>query len=329
MIIAAIICVLVLGWALGKNNLSNLFGTAVGTRMVSLKTAEVLAAVFISVGALVSGSATMSSVLTLSDLQTSLDILVILISAIIILNILSHLGIPASIVQAILGGMIGWNLYHQANTDWTLIKKIVGAWIWAPMIAAFISFGLMKIIRKSLSVQPISLIKRDLILRISLVTAGVLASYALGANNIGTLTGPFLSVFQTFSPIGITAATCGVIGLGCLMADKKVIETVGRKLFPLSPTEGLVVMLGTAFSMIFFSMETIRNILIFCHLPTFPLVPIPISNVMIGSIIGISWAKGGCGLRYAVLGRILISWFVVPVVAGGLSFLLLTIGNIL
>ena len=320
--------VLLLGWALGKNNLSNLFGTTVGTHMVNLKTAEFLAALFISIGAFISGSATTSSVLALSDLKTGTDIIVILISATIVMDILSRLGIPASIVQTIVGGLIGWNLYRNTHTDWGLVKSIIGAWIWAPIIAMGISFGLMKGIRNILISYPLSLIKRDLILRILLIMSGILAAYTLGANNIGTLTGPFLTVFGFFPSMGITAAVCGAIGLGCLMADKKVIETVGKKLFPLSPTEGFIVMLGTSLSMIFFSMEGIRTILTICHLPTFPLVPIPMSNVMIGAIVGISMSKGGYGLRYAVLGRILISWFVVPITAGGLSFLLLKIGGL-
>ena len=327
MMIVALIGILILGWALGKNNLSNLFGTAVGTRMVRLRTAEILAAAFVAIGAFLSGSATTSSVLALSDLKTAADIIVILVSAAIVMDVLSHLGIPASIVQTIVGGMIGWNLYHGGHTDWNLVKSIIGAWIWAPIIAAMIGFLMMVCVRKILVSYPISLIKRDLMLRIFLILAGILASYALGANNIGTMTGPFLSVFTSFPKAGITAAVCGAIGTGCLMADKKVIETIGRKLFPLSPTEGFVVMLASAISMIFFSMEAIRHILIFFHLPTFPLVPIPMSNVMIGAIVGISLTKGGYGLRYAVLGRILLSWFIVPVVAGGLSFLLLMIGN--
>jgi len=329
MMVGAFIGILILGWVLGKNNLANLFGTAVGTRMVHLRTAEVLAAAFVAIGAFLSGGATTSSVLSLSDLQTPMDIIVILVSAVIVMDILSRLGIPASIVQTILGSITGWNICRYTHIDWDLVKNILKAWIWAPIIAAGISFGLMKIVRKSLASHPISLIKRDLILRISLIMAGVLASYTLGANNIGTITGPFLSVFKTFSPVCITAAVCVAIGIGFLMANKRVIETIGRKLFPLSPTEGLVVMMGSALSMIFFSMESIRNILIFCHLPTLPLVPIPMSNVMIGSIVGISVAKGGYGLKYAVLGRILMSWFIVPVVAGGLSFLLLTLGNLL
>ncbi|MDY6407171.1 MAG: anion permease [Pseudomonadota bacterium] len=326
MIIFTFISILLVGWVLGKNNLANLFGTAIGTRMVRHRTAEILAALFILIGAFLSGSGTTSSVLAISDLKTPIDILVVLISAVLVMLCLSHWGIPASIVQTIVGSLIGWNIYHYTPTNWNLVKNTIGAWIWAPIIATIISFVLMKWVKKILISRPISLIKRDMILRICLITAGIMASYSLGANNIGTLTGPFLSVFEDFSPTLVTLCVCGSIGIGCLMADKKVIETIGKKLFPLSPTEGFIVMLGTAVSMIIFSLESLRNFLILCHLPTFPLVPVPMSNVIIGAIIGISLTKEGHGLSLRVLGHILISWIVVPIIAGGLSFLLLSIG---
>ena len=327
MTVVAFIGVMLLGWALGKNNLSNLFGTAVGTRMVRLRTAEVLAFIFILAGAMLSGSATTSSVLALGDLKTPTDLLVVLLSAALIMEVLSKLGIPASIVQTVVGSLIGWNLYRQADINQDLVKSIIGAWIWAPIIAAFIGFFLMKGVKKILMVHPISLVKRDLIIRICLIGTGILASYTLGANNIGTMTGPFLSVFESFSPTGITFGVSLAIGVGCLMADKKVIETVGKKLFPLSPAEGFIVMIGTAVSMIFFSLQSIRNMLHFLSLPAFPLVPIPMSNVMIGAIVGISLTKGGYGLRYGVLGRIILAWFFVPILSGLLAFSFLMIGS--
>lgn len=48
---------LFLGWSLGANDASNVFGTAVGTKMVSFKTAAVIASLFITVGAVYAGAA--------------------------------------------------------------------------------------------------------------------------------------------------------------------------------------------------------------------------------------------------------------------------------
>ena len=49
---------LFLGWSLGANDAANVFGTAVGTRMVRFKTAAIVCSLFIILGAVISGSGT-------------------------------------------------------------------------------------------------------------------------------------------------------------------------------------------------------------------------------------------------------------------------------
>ena len=47
---------LFLGWSLGANDASNVFGTAVASRMISFTTAAVVCSVFIVLGAVFSGA---------------------------------------------------------------------------------------------------------------------------------------------------------------------------------------------------------------------------------------------------------------------------------
>jgi len=47
---------LFLGWSLGANDAANVFGTAVGTRMVRFTTAALICSVFVILGAVVSGA---------------------------------------------------------------------------------------------------------------------------------------------------------------------------------------------------------------------------------------------------------------------------------
>ena len=49
---------LFLGWSLGANDAANVFGTAVGTRMVQFKTAALVCSVFVILGAIISGAGT-------------------------------------------------------------------------------------------------------------------------------------------------------------------------------------------------------------------------------------------------------------------------------
>ena len=47
---------LFLGWALGSNDAANVFGTAVGTRMVRWSTAAIICSIFVVLGAVISGA---------------------------------------------------------------------------------------------------------------------------------------------------------------------------------------------------------------------------------------------------------------------------------
>ncbi len=47
---------LFLGWSLGANDAANVFGTAVGTRMIRFKTAAIIASIFVVIGAVIGGA---------------------------------------------------------------------------------------------------------------------------------------------------------------------------------------------------------------------------------------------------------------------------------
>ena len=47
---------LFLGWALGANDAANVFGTAVGTRMIRFSTAATICTIFVILGAVYSGA---------------------------------------------------------------------------------------------------------------------------------------------------------------------------------------------------------------------------------------------------------------------------------
>ena len=60
-----------LGWALGANDASNVFGTTVASKMISFTTAAVLCTVFVICGALLEGSAGMETLGGLSEFDAA------------------------------------------------------------------------------------------------------------------------------------------------------------------------------------------------------------------------------------------------------------------
>ena len=78
-----------LGWSLGRNNLSNLFGSAIGTRMIRLKIAALLAGLFVCIGVFISGYATTEHVNSLGQATSFQEAFFVCLAAGLVIYLLS------------------------------------------------------------------------------------------------------------------------------------------------------------------------------------------------------------------------------------------------
>src|SRR5690554_7765226 len=99
---------LFLGWSLGANDAANLFGTAVGARMVKFSTAAIVASLFVIIGAVVSGSGASETLNELGEITTMAGAFIVALAAAFTVFWMTRLGLPVSTSQAIVGGIIGW-----------------------------------------------------------------------------------------------------------------------------------------------------------------------------------------------------------------------------
>ncbi len=315
---------LFLGWSFGRNNLSNVFGTAIGTRMVSFRLAAGSAGLFILLGALFSSSETTESMKALADIPTVFGAFLISISIALTILFASRFGIPVSIAQSSVGALVGWNIFFHIKNDWQVLSEMISAWFICPIMAVILAIMGFYCTRFLLKHIPIPLLYRDMWVRFLLILSGIYSSYFLGANNIPAIAGPYLNT-NIMSAVWIIFLIGLSIAIGALMADKRVIETVSSGLYPLSPMEALVVVFACGLTLYCFSSKGLEILLLGLGLPTFPLVPIPTSSVLVGSIIGVGLAKGHAGIRWQALGKVFISWFLVPVISGLICNVILAI----
>lgn len=315
---------LFLALVFGRNNISNLFGAAVFTRMVSLRMATIIAILFVILGAVISGSGTSTSMQQLGSPKTMADAFILTVSAGLVLWGMTHQGIPVSIAQAMVGATVAFSIFHNSLTHTDVLKKTIWAWIYSPFLAIGVAFIVFKLIRWWLKHFPISLLYRDVFTRAGLIIVGAFSAYALGANNVATISSPFISA-SGWNNLWVNLLICGLVGIGFWTADKKVMKTMGSGLFPLTPLEALIVVFSAALTLFLFSWGGLKAVLDYYGLPSFPLVPVPMTSAVIGSIIGVSFAKGGYGLKYKMLGHILLSWCLTPLVAGMTCIYLMTI----
>lgn len=318
---------LFLGWSLGANDTANIFGTAVATRMVRFYVAATIASIFIILGAVFGGGGTTETLGALGSVNALAGAFTVALSAAVAITWMTKLGLPVSTSQAIVGAIIGWNIFSGSPTDPKVLSMIASTWVFSVVLAAFFALILFKVCKMFLDQAKIHILRIDYYNRLLLIVVGAFGAYSLGANNIANVMGVFvpIQIFQDSTLLGFITITGreklfllgGLsISLGVFTYAKHVIYTVGNEIYRLTPITALIVVFSQSLVLFLFSSQDVEYWLISLGLPSFPLVPVSSSQAVVGAVIGISLAKaGGRGVNYKILGKIALGWIATPTLA--------------
>jgi len=323
---------LFLGWSLGANDAANIFGTAVGTRMIKFRTAAIITTIFVILGAVISGAGATHTLGKLGSVNAIAGSFTVALAAAVTVAWMTKLKLPVSSSQAVVGAIIGWNLFTGSPTDMNSLTKIISTWVLCPLLTAVFAFIIYKLTMKILYKINLHILEQDAYNRIGLVVVGAFGAYSLGANNIANVMGVFvpsspftdLSFGNLFSINGtqqLFLLGAIAISIGVFTYSYKVMITVGNDLFKLTPIAALVVVLAESIVLFLFASKGLERWLLSYGLPTIPLVPVSSSQAVIGGIVGIVLSKKGKGINYKVLGKISSGWITTPVIAALISFI--------
>jgi len=326
---------LFLGWSLGANDAANVFGTAVGSGMVRFTTAAIVCSIFIIIGAVMSGSGAAHTLGKLGAVNALGGSFMAALAAALTVYWMTKLSLPVSTSQAVVGAIIGWNLFSGSITDINALLKILATWIACPLLAGLIAMPLLKGVEMFLAWAKLHLFKLDAYTRIALILAGAFGSYALGANNIANVMGVFVqsspftdfefgSLFRVTSIQQLFLLGAIAIAVGVFTYSKRVMLTVGGGLMPLSPVAAWVVVFSHSIVLFLFASQGLEHFLASSGLPTIPLVPVSSSQAVVGAVIGIGLMRGGGrDIEWRVLGRIGGGWITTPVISAAVCFVAL------
>ncbi len=323
---------LFLGWSLGANHAVNVFGTAVVSKMVKFRTAAIIGGIFVILGSVLSGSGTTKTISELGPINAIAGSFSVALAVGIAVTAMTRAKLPVSTSQAVIGAIIGWNIFTGSPTDLGSLSKIVSSWVASPLVAGIFGYLIFIFLKNTVLKWKIHLLDLDNYTRIGLIVVGALASYSLGANNIANVMGMFVfvSLFKDFNIAGVFTIT-GVhqlfflgglaIAIGIFTYGRNVMETVGNDLYKISPLTGFVVVLAEFLVLMLFTSVTLEAFLLQNGLPSIPLVPLSTTQAFIGAILGVGLAKDPHSINFKVLGKIAIGWVVAPVSAGLIAFI--------
>jgi len=219
--------------------------------------------------------------------------------------VMSYWSLPVSTSQAVVGSLVVLGLLRQ-SLDTSALTKVLICWLATPIGAALIGVVLYYAVGKVLNRLYPSLFFYDRSLRWALILAGSYAAYALGANNVANVTGPFVGAGM-LSPFWACLIGSVAIAAGVLTYSRKVMFTLGRDLVQMNAYTAFIAVLAEGATL---------------HLYAWLGVPVSTTQAIVGAVVGMGLIKGGRSINARTLGRILFGWLGTPVICAGVTLLL-------
>lgn len=158
MLVVGFIIAFVLAFSVGANDVANSFGTAVGSGVVTLKQACILASIFETVGSVLLGAKVSETIrkglIDVTMYNTSQELLMAgsissMFGSAVWQLAASFLKLPISGTHCIVGATIGFSLVAkgQEGVKWTELLRIVLSWFISPLLSGIMSALLFFLVR--------------------------------------------------------------------------------------------------------------------------------------------------------------------------------------
>ncbi len=315
-LVIAFIVALFMGLNIGGNNAAASMGAAYGAKVRTKYQAVLLIGVFSILGAVIDGGAVIKTLGSgiLPPGTILLEGAIVAVGAAGITVFLANvLKVPISTSQAAVGSVVGIGFFYGASKlNAPLLGYIVSWWVITPILAWLLAYIMGKYFYANILVwladhsDSEASIKKSL--NILLTFSGCYVAYSAGANNAANAVGPFVGAGGITPLYG--AVFGGVaIGIGALLMGGRVLDTVGNEICELCVIRAAFVEFTSA---------------LIVHVASILGVPVSLGEIVAAGVIGIGCANAGMHIvKSDTVKKILVAWFISPVLAGTLAFVLM------
>jgi PiT family inorganic phosphate transporter len=322
----------------GFNDVSSIISTIVSSKAMSIRSALIMASVFVFLGSFLLGTA-VAKTIGLGIVSPGAITIKGIVSAVIAAtawNIITWtIGLPSSSSHALIGGLMGaaLQLSGTGSIQWLSLLGILGVIFVSPLLGFFVSYHMATmnflIFRHMHPVVATNILKRLQIISGALLAASYGTNDAQKAMGLITLSLPILyqadpnilSRFYTPGPGGTFTVpywvilACSVsLALGMLSGGTRIIRTMGTKLFKIKPIHGFGSMLSSVL------------VVYGCSLFGFP---VSTTHVASSAVVGGGASQRMSIVRWGVTKDILLTWMLTIPASAAIAYLLsLLLGKI-
>lgn len=306
---------LAVGWSIGANDAANSLGTAVGSKVLTLKQAIILIAIFGFLGAALQGSYVTKTIgkgiipmdLLSKDTATYVA-LVASFGACAWVILATYWKMPISTSHSIVGAVAGAGLAIHATINWKVIVDIFICWICTPIGAALIGYLFYRIFKNILyTIIPRRYFRA--IMSALIIVSGCYVAYTWGANDVANSVGVLVGANILTPTLSIILGGIAIV-IGITTWGYKVIETIGSEITQLLPIMAFSAQLASAINV---------------HIYTLFGIPVSTSHSIVGAIFGVGLVRGVKVVNVRIMKEIIVCWLATPFISGIITFLVLKV----
>lgn len=282
------------------NDVGNSVGTSVGSGSLKMRSALILGAVFMFIGAIYLGSnvsRTIGNGIIGSDVLTGAGALIIVLAAALWITFTLISKIPISGSDAIVSSVFGFGLAAAGPSfiHFDVMGVILLSWVLSPIIGLFSGFIVYYVLRKGYISRIKTAGKKDRLEKVFSylqIASGAFTGLNVGAIDIAAATAVLFYAFGTAgSGIEIIGALAMVVGI--LLVGGRVTRTIGKRITELVPTRGFSAQISMGTAVYGFVMLG---------------MPISPTQTLVGSVIGVGLARGTDTVKFDVIKHIATTW---------------------
>jgi len=305
LLVVVVLLALVFDFINGFHDSANAIATVVSTRVMSPRTAVLMAGILNLIGALMGTevAATIGKGLVDASSLTIGTVICTLIAAIIWNLITWWQGLPTSSSHALIGSLLGAS-FASAGGGLELIHldkvwaKVILPMVCSPLAGFVIGFFIMWLLTWAVHRVALSRINATFG-KLQIFSAGFMAlNHGLNdaQKSMGIIALGLLLTYPTEAftvPLWVKLSCAIIMGLGTAMGGWRIIRTLGTRVIKLQPIHG-------------FAAETTASIVLWTtgHLG----IPVSTTQVISTAIMGVGSTKRLSAVRWGVVGRIVWAW---------------------
>jgi len=300
-----------IGWSIGANDAANSLGTAVGSKVITLKQAIILISIFGFLGALLQGGHVVKTIsrgiVPIDQLDKDLAVYLALVAcfgACIWVILATYWKIPISTSHSIVGAVSGAGFAIGAPVKYKALLDIFICWIFTPIGSAVLGYLFYRLFKNTLyRIIPRKFLRITMMFLVTV--SGCYVAYTWGANDVANATGVIVGAGVLSVRMSVIIGGLAIV-LGIVTWGYKVIETIGSEITNLLPIMAFSVQLASAINV---------------HIYTLFGMPVSTSHSIVGAIFGVGLVKGIRVVNLKIMREIIICWLATPFVSGIITFI--------